>query len=63
MKLLSILILTSVLLTAQPNHAQGQMRVSGRQRAQLEGPAEKAWPSFFASFRAAVSKRERAALK
>ena len=63
MKLLSILILTSVLLTAQPSHAQGQRRVSGRQRAQLEASAERAWPSFFTAFRAAARSRDRAALK
>lgn len=63
MKLLSILLLTSVLLAAQPGHAQGRRRVSGRQRAQLEASAERAWPSFFTAFRAAVRGRDRAALK
>ena len=63
MKLLSILILTSALLAPQPSHAQGQRRAPGRQRAQLEASAERAWPSFFTAFRAAVRGRDRAALK
>lgn len=66
MKLLSIAILTAALLAPQAGYAQTPGRKSGRlnaERAASAAAAEKAWPAFFAAFRAAVKSRDRAALK
>ena len=63
MKLLSIPILMAALLVPQLGYAQNHSRISNRPTARVEASAEKAWPSFFAAFRAAVKNRDRAALR
>lgn len=59
MRVLSILVLTSLLAFPQPARAT---RI-GSQSKSLNTKAEKAWPIFFAEFRAAVRTRDRARLR
>jgi hypothetical protein len=63
MKLLSILILITAMLVSQPGYAQKRNRISNRSNARLSAAAEKSWPAFFATFRLAVRKRDRIALR
>lgn len=63
MKLHSVLILTAALLLPRPGYAEESGRPSVRPRARVEASAERVWPSFFAAFRDAVKKRDRAALQ
>jgi hypothetical protein len=63
MKLIGILILIVALLFPQLSNAQKRNRILSRSNAQLNAAAEKSWPSFFADFRVAVKKRNRAALR
>ena len=63
MKLIGILILMAALLFSQPSIAQKRSRTSRRSNSQVIAVAERAWPSFFAAFRVAVKKRDRAALR
>lgn len=63
MKLFASLILMLTLLTLQSSYAQKRSRIFSSSDAQVKMAAEKAWPSFFAAFRAAVRKRDRIALK
>ena len=63
MKLIGILILVAAFLFPQSSFAQKRSRASSRSISQVNVAAEKSWPSFFAAFRAAVKKRDRAALR
>lgn len=59
-KLLSSLILSVALLAPETSHARKPCTGAG---THSKTAAERAWPSFFAGFRAAVRKRDRAALR
>jgi hypothetical protein len=57
MKVLSILMLISLLAVSHPALSLGQSRSS------IKSASEKAWPSFFASFRSAVRAKDRKRLR
>ncbi len=63
MKLIGILILIAALLFPQSGYAQKRNRISSRSSSQVSVAAERAWPSFFAAFRSAVKRRDRASLR
>jgi hypothetical protein len=55
-------LLISLCLVSWPLHS-GAALSSNIQSREVEATARKAWPAFFAEFRAAVNKRDRAALR
>jgi hypothetical protein len=63
MKLVGILILVAALLFPQFSYAQKRSRLHSQSSSQVNAAAERAWPSFFAAFRVAVKKRDRATLR
>jgi hypothetical protein len=64
MRFLCVIILTATILVPNPVQTQTRNYKPLSLNEQLvASDAEKAWPAFFATFRAAVRKRNRAALK